>query len=378
MIVTIEEAVGLLRRMVSIPSTSFHEDEVCGCVMAFLDAHGIVAERVGRNVVARSRSWVDGRKTLMMCAHLDTVPACDGYTFDPFTGEEILGLAAKDDEGGAKEYGAKNDEVVRGLGSNDDGGSVVAMVAAFSRYHDAELPVNLMLVLTVEEEVSGPDGMKKLWPETLDGVVDYAIVGEPTGMRAATSERGLLVLDGEAEGVSGHAARGEGVNAIYIALEDIDKIRNFNFDRVSPLMGRVHVNVTQIEAGTAHNVIPDKCRFVVDIRPTELYDNEEIVKMLQGVCRSRLTPRNLKNRSSATFGGSPLLRVVDDMGLESYSSPTTSDWMRISCDAVKLGPGESGRSHHADEFIKVSEIEDAVGKYVEFIKRFCDGADAME
>ncbi|MBR4809171.1 MAG: M20/M25/M40 family metallo-hydrolase, partial [Bacteroidales bacterium] len=268
-------------------------------------------------------------------------------------------------------------DIIYGLGSNDDGGSVVSMIAAFRHFFEAEMPVNLMLVLTRQEEVSGPDGAR--WLFAPDGLFatdsrwpmpKWVIVGEPTGMRVASSERGLLVLDGEAQGVSGHAARGEGVNALYIALDDIAALRAHRFSRISPLMGEVKLNVTQIEAGQAHNIIPDRCRFVVDIRPTELYTNEEIVAELQALCKSTLTARNLLNRSSATRAASPLLRTAAELGVETYSSPTTSDWMRISCDAVKMGPGESSRSHKADEFIHAREIREGIDSYIAFIERF--------
>ena len=192
----------------------------------------------------------------------------------------------------------------------------------------------------------------------------------PTGMRAATSERGLLVIDAVAEGISGHAARNEGVNALYIALEDIEAIRRHKFSRTSARMGKVNVNVTQINAGTAHNVIPDRCTFVIDIRPTEKYSNEEILNELQGICRSRLAPRNLKNSSSATFEESPLQKTLESLEIETFSSPTTSDWMRVSCDTIKMGPGESSRSHKKDEFILKDEIENGIQTYISFIENF--------
>ena len=225
----------------------------------------------------------------------------------------------------------------------------------------------MILVLTCEEERSGKNGMTGLWPE-LASKVDFAIVGEPTGMKAATSERGLLVIDAVAHGISGHAARNEGRNALYIALEDIDRLRNHTFGKVSPRMGKVNLNVTQINAGTAHNVIPDTCSFVIDIRPTEQYTNEEILMELQEICESELKPRNLANRSSATKEGSALLKAVGNMGIETFSSPTTSDWMRIRCDAIKMGPGESSRSHRKDEFVLVDEIRKGIETYIEFIK----------
>ena len=189
-------------------------------------------------------------------------------------------------------------------------------------------------------------------------------------MCAATSERGLLVLDGLAEGVSAHAARGGGDHALYKALEDITALRAHVFDRISPKMGKVHLNVTQIASGTAHNVIPDRCSFVVDIRPTEQYTCEEIVDELQAICKSKLTARNLSHRSSATGDASPLLKTAETMGIPTFTSPTTSNWMVIGCDAIKMGPGDSERSHRADEYITRSEIEGAVGTYIDFIRTF--------
>ena len=186
-------------------------------------------------------------------------------------------------------------------------------------------------------------------------------------MKAATAERGLLVIDATAHGISGHAARNEGKNALYIALEDIDRLRKHEFSRISPRMGKVNLNVTQINAGTAHNVIPDCCTFVIDIRPTEQYTNEEILQELQAICESELKPRNLANRSSATWEDSPLQKAADKLGIETFSSPTTSDWMRITCDAVKMGPGDSSRSHRKNEFVMVSEIRSGIQGYIELI-----------
>jgi acetylornithine deacetylase len=291
-----------------------------------------------------------------MCAHIDTVGPSPEYSFDPYRPENCP------------------EDMVQGLGSNDDGASVVSMIAAY-RYLCAEgsdIPtisrtqMNIILALTCEEERSGKNGMTGLWPE-LEPKVDFAIVGEPTGLKAATAERGLLVIDATAHGISGHAARNEGKNALYLALEDIEKLRRHEFRKISPRMGKVNLNVTQINAGTVHNVIPDTCTFVIDIRPTEQYTNEEILKELQDICISELKPRNLSNLSSATFENSPLQKAAESIGIETFSSPTTSDWMRISCDAVKMGPGDSARSHRKDEFVLVSEIEEAINTYIEFI-----------
>lgn len=351
-----DESIGLLREMVMTPSPSFGEEKVVSLISERLSGWGVPHEILHGNIVALSEGYDPSKPTLALDAHLDTVPPAPDYTFDPY--------APGDDP-----------SVVRGLGSNDDGGSVVAMISVFRELRNEPLPFNLALLLSREEERSGMDGAK--WIYSPEGPFEgqdlrWVIVGEPTGMRVATSERGLLVLDCEAKGVSGHAARDEGVNALYIALEDISALREFRFDRVSPLMGKVRLSVTQIEAGRAHNVIPDSCRFVVDIRPTDAYSNEEILEMLQGVCKSELKPRNLLNRASATFVGSPLLETADALGIETFSSPTTSNWMRTRRDSIKMGPGDSSRSHHADEYILRSEIEDAVEGYRNFILKFAE------
>ena len=361
-----DESVALLKEMVAIPSPSFSEGEVCSHICRWMESRCMQYERIGNNIVAEHIIGPD-RPTLMLCAHIDTVAPCDGYDFDPYTPD--YEIAAKV-IGEALGRPCRPDEIVAGLGSNDDGASAAAMIAAY-RYFCSLRPsrghgCNLTLVLSCEEERSGKDGMTGLWPKRLSRI-DHAIVGEPTGMKAATSERGLLVIDATAHGISGHAARNEGKNALYIALEDIGKIRSHKFSKVSPRMGEVNINVTQINAGTAHNVIPDRCDFVIDIRPTEQYTNGEILEELQSICKSELRPRNLTNRSSATFVDSPLQKAAEALGIETFSSPTTSDWMRITCDAVKMGPGESSRSHRRNEFVLVSEIRNAIETYIDYI-----------
>ena len=398
------EAVGLLKEMVAIPSPSFSEDAVCEHISGWMNERGLEHERIGNNIIAEHITD-PSKPVLMLCAHMDTVSASEGYEFDPYRPDYN---AAAETIGKITGCEIEPEEIVAGLGSNDDGASVVAMLAAF-RYVSGRssscknnpshsfgagpspcgqggstvsctaspAAANLVLVLTCEEERSGKNGMTGLWgtklcsrQEATEGCmpIDLAIVGEPTGMKAATAERGLLVIDAAAHGVSGHAARNEGENALYIALEDIEKLRNHEFSRISPRMGKVNLNVTQIKAGTAHNVIPDRCDFVIDIRPTEQYTNEEILKELESICRSELKPRNLTNRSSATFTDSPLQKTAEALGIETFSSPTTSDWMRISCDAIKMGPGESSRSHRPNEFVFTDEIQHAINTYIAFIE----------
>ena len=393
------DAIDLLKEMIAIPSPSFEEETVCSHLCSWLEVKGIAHQRKGNNIIAEHITD-PSRPTLMLCAHIDTVSPSPEYGFDPYTpdykkvAETISDLIGRQTDAS---------EIVAGLGSNDDGASVVSMIAAYRYFQHlsgdtggvmdnpsqaslgpspcgqggstvfnpittsgkAAVP-NLMLVLTCEEERSGKNGMTGLWPE-LESKVDLAIIGEPTGMKAATSERGLLVIDATAHGTSGHAARNEGKNALYIALEDINRLREHTFSRISPRMGKVNLNVTQISAGTAHNVIPDRCDFVIDIRPTEQYTNEDILKELQDICKSELRPRNLANRSSATFEDSPLQKAAEALDIEIFSSPTTSDWMRVSCDAIKMGPGESARSHRKDEYVLVEELRNGIETYIEFI-----------
>lgn len=402
----IKESEKLLKEMIAIPSPSFEEEAVCSHICGFLDRCAVAYHREGNNIIALNRYFDPAQKSLMLNAHIDTVPPGTEYSFDPYNPDYEQAAKVIPPESGHvsgnidEKDGSTSDRYgfICGLGSNDDGASVVSMIAAFRHFYNERLPINLILVLSCEEERSGKDGMDRVWlrfpriiaeafhaiipPDSIElyihdektetyGYPHWAIIGEPTGMHAATSERGLLVIDAVAEGVSGHAARNEGVNAIYIAMDDIAKLRGHKFGKVSGLMGEVRLNVTQIHSGTAHNIIPDRCGFTVDIRPTEQYTNQEILDELQAICKSRLTARNLHNRSSATADKSPLIKCAESLKINTFSSPTTSDWMRIRCDAIKMGPGDSSRSHKKDEFVYISEIEQAVGTYIEFIRNFC-------
>ena len=343
----LDNAVNMLRKLVSIKSFSGEESLRSDYLINYFNEMGISYERIGNNIIVKQMHHNPTKPTLMLNSHLDTVQPASGYTIDPFNPEN-------------------SNKYVYGLGSNDAGASVVSMIHAFIHLKDVQLGFNLILVLSTEEENSGLNGMKLLW-QKISNQVDMAIIGEPTGMRAAIAERGLLVIDGLAIGVSGHAARDEGVNAIYIALEDISTLRTTNFSKVSPTMGEVKLTVTQINAGTQHNVVPDKCSFVVDIRPTEQYSNSEIMDILQPKVKSLLNSRSLTNRSSATPSNHLLLQCIERLEIESYTSPTTSDWMRITCPAIKMGPGESARSHQADEYVLIEEINRGINGYINFL-----------
>lgn len=363
-------AVELLKKMIAIPSISFEEKGVADFLFSYISNRAsilnesvgkrgkLVVERLANNIIVYRDDFSALKRTLMLNSHIDTVEPSAAYTFDAFTPYE-------------------KDGKVFGLGSNDDGGSVVSQINAFFYLNGEriggeavlpeELNVNLMLVLTAEEERSGKDGMSR-FVEEFHLQPDCAIIGEPTGMEAAIAERGLLVIDGRAEGVSGHAARNEGVNALYIALDDIARLREYKFEKKSPVMGDVKMTITQLNCGTAHNVVPCEATFVVDIRPTEQYSNPEIMELLQNEVKSTLVARNLKNRSSATPQDGILMATANKLGIATQISATTSDWMKFPREAIKMGPGASARSHKADEFIGIDEISAAIEGYINFIK----------
>ena len=344
----VNEAIELLRSLVSLPSFSGEEHLRADFLINYFSERGVSVERIGNNIIVKQPHFDASKPTFMLNSHIDTVRPAKGYTFDPFNPPI-------------------SNEYVYGLGSNDAGASVVCLLQAFLHFYTQELPFNLLLVLSAEEENSGVNGMRKLTSEL--SYVDFAIVGEPTGMRAAIAERGLLVIDAEAKGKSGHAARNEGINAIYIALEDIKTLQSVKFSKLSPTMGEVKLTVTQINAGSQHNVVPDTCTFVVDIRPTDCYNNSEIMEELQAITKSTLTARSLTNKSSGTPHDHILMACVNKLQIETYVSPTTSDWMRLNCPAIKMGPGESERSHQSDEFVLTKELNQGVEGYITFINQ---------
>ncbi len=346
-----KEAIELLKTLIATPSLSRNEAQTADLLAAFLDKHGVTTQRIHHNLVARSVDYDPKRPTLLLNSHHDTVRPAASYTRDPY-----LPVVEGDR--------------LYGLGSNDAGASVVTLIETFLTFRTRPLPFNLVLALSAEEECMGEKGMRALVSEL--GPIDMALVGEPTGMQAAAGERGLLVLDGVAHGKSGHAARGEGINALYIALDDIVTLRNFRFDRTSPLLGPIGIAVTQIEAGTQHNVVPDTCRFVVDVRTTDVYSNEQTVELLRAAVHSDLMPRSTHIRAVALSDTDPLLRAARAIERTVYVSPTTSDRTLMPFPALKMGPGESSRSHTADEFVCLSEIETGVAIYEKFIEKLAE------
>ena len=344
----ITEAVELLKQLIATPSRSRDEARTADLLHAFLAQCGAAPERLANNVWARAEGFDPARPTLLLNSHHDTVRPAASYTRDPYAP-------------------TVEDGKLYGLGSNDAGASVVCLLETFLTFRTRPLPFNLVLGISAEEECMGEHGMRALLPQL--GAIDMALVGEPTGMQAAVGERGLVVLDCEARGKSGHAARNEGINALYIALDDIARLRSFRFDRVSELLGPIGIAVTQITAGTQHNVVPDSCRFVVDLRTTDAYTNEETVEILRGALRSQAVPRSTRIRASALDAAHPLARAAQAAGRRSYVSPTTSDMALMPFPSLKMGPGESSRSHTADEYVLLSEIGEGIGIYEEFIRQ---------
>lgn len=336
------DTIDLLKNMIRIPSLSRDEGAVADFLERWMLTEGFEARRLGNNLWMESGP-ADGRPTILLNAHIDTVKPASGYIRDPFTPEI-------------------EDGCLYGLGSNDDGGSLVALLETYSRLIQKEQPYRLIFSATAEEEVSGKGGLDLILPEL--GRIDFGVMGEPTGMRMAVAERGLMVLDCTAYGKSGHAARNEGVNAIYKAIEDIQWFKSHSFDRVSDFLGAVKMSVTQINAGTQHNVVPDRCTFVVDVRPNGMYTNPELLEMIKSSVSCEVKERSTRIGSSHLPMDHPAVVRGLSLGLEPFGSPTTSNQALCHFPTLKIGPGDSARSHSADEYIRLDEIADGIETYV--------------
>lgn len=349
-------AVELLKRLIATPSLSREEAATADILERELRGRGIDVRRQFNNVWAVQPCHDPSKPTLLLNSHHDTVRPAPSYTRDPFSPTLEQGR-------------------LYGLGSNDAGASTVCLAELFTEYYNRELPFNLLLSLTAEEECMGEHGMRAFLPMLSEEgyLVDMALVGEPTAMQPAVGERGLIVLDCVAHGVTGHAARHEGVNAIYRAMADIETLRNYRFERVSPLLGDISVQITQIEAGRQHNVVPDECRFVVDVRTTDAYTNQETADLLNAAIESDARPRSTRVHASAIAADHPLVRAAVAVGGSPFVSPTTSD-MALMHDipSLKMGPGESSRSHSADEYVELAEIAEALNVYDRFLQQLTE------
>lgn len=344
-----EEALGLLRQLIAIPSFSKEEDKTAALLVQYLQGKGIPAQRLQNNVWARNKYFDPAKPTLLLNSHHDTVKPNKAYTLDPFSPIEKEG----------KLYG---------LGSNDAGGALVSLIATFVYYYDQKgLSHNIVLAATAEEEISGHQGIELLVPHL--GKIAWGIVGEPTRMQLAVAEKGLLVLDCAVHGKAGHAARNEGENAIYKALPDIEWFRTYGWPKVSDLLGPVKTTVTVIDTDNkAHNVVPSACHFVVDVRVNELYTFEEILGIIRQHVTCDVQPRSLRMRSSSISLDHPVVRSGIRAGRKCYGSPTTSDKALMPFPTLKTGPGDSARSHTADEYIFLDEIKEGIGAYIDLLQ----------
>ncbi len=343
------EAVELLSRLIATPSVSRDERAAADLIETYMQRHGLQPQRDGNNVWVIAPRHDDNRPTLLLNAHIDTVKPVASWTRDPFAP-------------------AIEDGRLYGLGSNDCGGGLVSLLRAFIDVSPRERSYNLVFLASAEEEVSGKDGIARALP--LLPRIDAAIVGEPTAMQPAIAEKGLMVIDATAHGRSGHAARGEGINAIYEALDDLLTLRSMHFEKVSDMLGPTLATVTVVNAGTQHNVVPDECRFTIDVRTNELYTNQEVFSLLQNRLKSELKARSFRLGSSHIALSHPLVKRCVDMGMTPFGSPTLSDQALMPFPSLKLGPGNSARSHSADEYIGIGEIDNAIETYVALLKDF--------
>ncbi len=342
-----QDAISLLKQLIAIPSLSKEEDNTADLIEQFLQSKGVTAFRYLNNVWAKNQYYSPEKPTLLLNSHHDTVKPNKAYTLNPF--DPIV-----------------KDEKLYGLGSNDAGGCLVSLIATFLHYyHCSDLQYNLVLAATAEEEISGHNGVEILLPRLPK--IDCGIVGEPTLLQMAVAEKGLLVLDCTAMGKPGHAARDEGDNAIYKAVKDIQWFQDYRFDRVSDLLGPMKMTVTIINAGSQHNVVPHECKFTTDVRVNELYTFEEVLEIIRANTLSDVQPRSSRLRSTSIALDHPLVQSGMALGRTYYGSPTTSDKALMPFPTLKFGPGDSARSHSADEFIWIHEIGEGIEMYIQLI-----------
>jgi acetylornithine deacetylase len=344
-----QDALGLLKDLIRVPSFSKEEDRTASIIEHFLSTKGVVTHRSKNNVWAFNRHYNPALPSILLNSHHDTVKPNAAYTRNPFAAEEENGK-------------------LFGLGSNDAGGALVSLISAFLHFHEAEdLSHNLVLAATAEEEISGTQGLELILPEL--GPLSFAIVGEPTEMHLAIAEKGLLVLDCIAQGVAGHAAREEGINAIYVALKDMQWFQDYRFPKKSTWLGPVKMSVTIVKAGSQHNVVPAECLYTVDIRLNEMYTHDEILETVRQHIASKVTPRSVRLNPSFIAADHPIVHAGLKLGRKTYGSPTTSDQALFPGPSLKIGPGDSARSHSADEYIFTKEIQEGIDIYIKMLNQ---------
>ncbi|WKB82326.1 M20 family metallo-hydrolase [Cellulophaga omnivescoria] len=345
-----EKAIDLLKELIAIQSFSSEEDKTADAIENWFTSFNIPFTRDNNNVYAKNKHWDASKPTLLLNSHHDTVKPNSAYTKDPFNPHI-------------------EDGKLYGLGSNDAGGCLVSLLATFSHFYNAEnLKHNILMVASMEEESAGPNSLRGLLPKLPQ--IDVAIVGEPTLMQLAIAEKGLIVFDAEVKGTPSHAAHPNNDNSIYNTIKVLEWFKNYSFSKVSDVLGEVKLTVTQINAGKQHNVVPAKVDLVIDVRVNDKYTNKEVAEMLQKEAPCKLTPRGLKLNSSAIDISHPLVQAGIALGRKTYGSPTLSDQAALTCQSLKLGPGDSTRSHSADEFIYVNEIEEGIDLYIKILNGF--------
>lgn len=346
-----QDAIGLLKQLIATQSFSKEENNTGNILEEFFRERNIPFRRKINNIWARNQYFNPKLPTVLLNSHHDTVKPNPKWTLDPFTP-------------------LVKDGILYGLGSNDAGGCLVSLLATFCYYyHRTDLKYNVLFVASAEEEISGVNGLELLLKENDLPEIEFAIVGEPTQMHLAVAEKGLMVVDCVAHGKAGHAAREEGDNAIYKALKDIEWIKNYQFSKISPVLGPIKMSVTVINAGKQHNVVPDSCTFTIDCRVTEQYTLEEVLQTIRENIGSEATPRSVRLKPSAIAHEHPIVQAGLALGRTTYGSPTTSDQAVLDCQSLKLGPGHSERSHTADEFIYLSEIEEGIDLYIKMLNK---------
>lgn len=344
-----EDAFLLLQQLIAIPSLSREEQVTADTISDFLREKGILVHRQGNNIWAFTGPYDPNKPSILLNSHHDTVKPNAGYTKDPFTPTIEAGK-------------------LFGLGSNDAGGCLVSLLATFLYFKNSEIPYNLCVAATAEEEISGKNGIEMILPLLPD--FELAIVGEPTLMQMAVAEKGLLVIDAVVKGKAGHAAREEGENALYKALDDLNLIRTYRFEKVSPFLGPTKVTATIIQSGSQHNVVPDTCTYTLDVRVTDSYTLEECLIELRSKLSAELTPRSMRLNSSKVSQDHPILKLADTLGITTYGSPTLSDQALIPFPSIKIGPGDSARSHTADEFIYIDELKEGISGYIRLLAHY--------
>jgi acetylornithine deacetylase len=340
------ESLSLLKRLISIPSFSKEENKTADAIVQFLESKGVKTFRNMNNVWAYNKYFDERKSTVLLNSHHDTVKPNSDYSLNPFDAIE-------------------KDGKLFGLGSNDAGGALVSLLATFLYFYEGKSNYNFVYAASAEEENSGRNGIELILPGL--GNIDFAIVGEPTQMHLAIAEKGLMVLDCIAHGKSGHAAREEGENAIYNALNDIEWFRNYKFQKISETLGPVKMSVTMIRSGTQHNVVPDTCEFTVDVRITDAYSNDEVLALIKQNVLCEVTPRSMRLKPSSIDKDHPIVKAGLLLGRKTYGSPTTSDQALMNFPSLKLGPGDSARSHTADEFIYTKEIKEGIELYIKML-----------